>query len=744
MIGKRVAEMAALVVGFFCIYAIGRLLAAKVLKKAVKGGPFSEKRLSFWITMACLILAVFSQCMGIPFLHWIFLAPAVLALGIEGFAPFQRRKPFYVVVCIFGVVCSFAMAARVFSDYEFVRGLLGDGSMALTVKNTWLMLLVWCTVAQLGMLGSQLKFAGNMPTDRWMALPGYALGGACLIPAFCWLIVIYGMQSEDMLWEIVVSFITQPVHILNILLVIALVLSILFLLGNGLGTLVNVLLLGILFLANYIKLTYHSTFFSWFDVLQIKEMFLIAKDFMTTALWILVIAAVVVAVALIVVFRKQIGHFLKPHCAPLKGLLWLGVFVLLAVGIQKSVFDELALYPRTWENKMINVRDNGLIVNLIFDINTLKEAVIEKPGDYSEERAAGLSQEFSELNTAEESDIRPDVILILSESLFDLSAVPGIELDTKINATIEKYSTTDLVSPRFGGYTSAIEFEALTGMTLAFLPDALTPYTTYFNSSDEAFPSVVADFNENGYFTQAMHPNLADFYNRSVVYNSFGFDDYKSITAFQNVPQDMMTENGWVKDEYLGQRIIEELENSDGPQFLFGITMEGHYVSVDKYAETEVHVVDGEMSEQELHEIEQQAQSYYETDRMIAALIDYMDHTDRPTLLYVFGDHLPPITYLSTGGFVADKENKYTTSFVRYSNYKELDSLAEKISPNQIAAVMMHDAGIEHSSYFDYIYSLQDTYPVVQKEFVDMDSSDFDTYRFIQYDLMFGKKYLAQ
>ena len=56
---------------------------------------------------------------------------------------------------------------------------------------------------------------------------------------------------------------------------------------------------------------------------------------------------------------------------------------------------------------------------------------------------------------------------------------------------------------------------------------------------------------------------------------------------------------------------------------------------------------------------------------------------------------------------------------------------------------MLIDAEVEHSSYWDYIYSLRDQYPVIQKEFISSDAEEnLETYRFIQYDLMFGKKWL--
>ena len=67
------------------------------------------------------------------------------------------------------------------------------------------------------------------------------------------------------------------------------------------------------------------------------------------------------------------------------------------------------------------------------------------------------------------------------------------------------------------------------------------------------------------------------------------------------------------------------------------------------------------------------------------------------------------------------------------------------MTPNQIAPQILRDAEIEYSSYFDYIYSLREKYPVIQKEFgIDPQQEEIKTYELIQYDLLFGEKYLLE
>ncbi len=366
---------------------------------------------------------------------------------------------------------------------------------------------------------------------------------------------------------------------------------------------------------------------------------------------------------------------------------------------------------------------------------------MEEPENYGKETAEQLRGDFDAYRS-EVTETKPDVILVQVESWFDIQRVPGITLERNINENFREYCTVDLISPRYGGYTSAVEFEALTGMSLAFLPDEITPYTTYFNNAQDEFPSVVREFEKSGYYTKVIHPDLPAFYNRDVVYESMGFDEYQAISSFADVPDSEKTENGWVKDSYLAEYTIKELEESEDPQFIFLMTMEEHYVSVEKYADIEIKV-EADISADERYAVEQQVQSYYNTAKLVERLIKYADSTDRPTLLYFYGDHLPPVSYLSSSGYLDDIENKYSTMLCVYSNYEEL-TLEESITPNQLAARMLRDAEVEHSSYFDYIYFLGESYPVIHKEFVDASGEDFDLYRFIQYDMMFGERYLIE
>lgn len=562
---------------------------------------------------------------------------------------------------------------------------------------------------------------------------------------FVVLITKAGYYADKTVMQTVMSYFTGAQQLINILLLVCICFVFISLLGRGIGGILSVVLCLFICITNYIKIVYHDSFFSWLDLFQAKELFLIGKEFITPLILALIILAVVALCAVIFVFRKRIAGILKPKILPVQLAAALVFTALMLIGIDKNTFANLNMFPRTWENVKVNVLNNGFVVNLWYDYKNVKNAKLKEPSDYSEKTAQNLNVEFiNQSDNRTESNEQPTVIVILAESLFDFDDMPGIVFSDDTDATLDKYSGTKLISPRYGGYTSAVEFEVLTGLTLALMPEGLTPYTTYFNNTNDRFPSVPLCFKENGYITKAVHPNLPAFYNRDKVYVQLGFDEFISIVDFADCTLDDKTVNGWVKDNALGDKIIEQIQSSDDPQFIFAITMEAHYVNQDKFDEPQIKVVSDEfgLDEKQINELEQQAVSYKDTDEMIKKLIEYMDAEDKPILLYVFGDHLPPLTSFSKTGYLNDVYNKYTTRYVAYSNYKNIATNDEYITTNQIAAQVIIDSGIEHPAYFDYIFSLRDTMPVLHKEFIDINSTDLETYKFIQYDIMFGDRYL--
>lgn len=728
----------------FLTYLIVKNTPSSNIPKCFRVRLYGETNKASRLTPIFLVIFIIIF-FAFPFLNYIFLVLMfVFPFSIMGMSSnvlsLERNK--YKLVAMFLASCILIFLIRI--NAVQMQNLQNYNVEQKRLFVSFHVILFWGLNLELHSLFYKSSFASNKDKNK----PSYFSLESLLIISFLMLIVFIrvfsrlGFRSNMGLLESIISFFSNPIHILNLYFLLFILMCFWGLFGCGLGLFLSIITVAFLFFSNFLKLKYHDTFFSWFDLFQIKEMFLIGREFLSSKMLVLVIIFFTVLIFSLVKYRKWFSIF-RPVLSPFIAFSSMLSLVSLLYMLFHGSFQTLDIYSRTWENEKVNVQYNGLVINQILNLQNIKDAIIKKPENYTLDYTLKLKNEFKALNTMPLSQKKPDVILILAESYFDLDSVDGISLSQEVGSTMRQYSPAKLLSPRFGGYTSAIEFEALTGLSLAFFPNSLTPYTTYFNNPEVEFPSIVQEFGNNGYITKAMHPDLPAFYNRTIAYPALGFQEYLALSDFERTKENT-TENGWLKNEAFGDRILQELESENTPQFIFAMTMEEHYVTLEKYPETEVKLQSSGISEKDRKELEQQAQSYLNTNRMIKKIIDYMDNTDQPTLLYVFGDHLPPIDALGVLGYTEDLYKKYTTGLAMYSNYKEIVVEPEYITPNQIATQILYDSGIPHNSYFDYLYTLREGYPVIHKEFINVDGNpDLDLYRFIQYDIMFGNRWLV-
>ena len=181
------------------------------------------------------------------------------------------------------------------------------------------------------------------------------------------------------------------------------------------------------------------------------------------------------------------------------------------------------------EPSMWTTRGNGLFLN--FSV-CLKYMRVEQPETYSEEALAALagsapSDPAAVSAAGEDGMIRPvNVIVIMNESLSDLSVLPGVESNTDAMPFLRSLTENTIkgyaYSSVFGGTTANSEYEFLTGNTTAFLPAGTVPYQMYVSDGD---PTLVGQMAALGYRTVAAHPYRSSGWSRPSVYRDFGFDE---------------------------------------------------------------------------------------------------------------------------------------------------------------------------------------------------------------------------
>ncbi len=209
--------------------------------------------------------------------------------------------------------------------------------------------------------------------------------------------------------------------------------------------------------------------------------------------------------------------------------------------------DRLNIIPMMWDQTE-NYRHNGF--TMAFALN-LPMANVSAPAGYMGDAINGIETPIVPAGTTHRG--KPDVIVIMSESLFDPTRLPNVTFSADPMPTMRAIQSGNIMSPEFGGMTANVEFEALTGFSNAFLPYGSIPYQQYIR---DPIPSLATFFKGEGYVSRAIHPFQSWFWNRSAVYKAFGFDTFRSE---EKLPA--MTKRGiFTSDEALTKEIMRQAD----------------------------------------------------------------------------------------------------------------------------------------------------------------------------------------
>ena len=278
-------------------------------------------------------------------------------------------------------------------------------------------------------------------------------------------------------------------------------------------------------------------------------------------------------------------------------------------------------------------------------------------------------------------EAKPNVIVIQLESFFDPKTVKGLTLkeDPVPNFTAfkEEFPSGYFTVPALGAGTANTEFEVLTGIRSAYFGAGEYPYKTTVNRIPCV--SMCSLFAEKGYSTYAIHNNTAAFYDRMNVYDQMGFDHFTPMEFMYDLEK---TPTGWAKDTTLPADIMKCLDDSEGSDFVFTISVQGHGRYPDEPYDKDVDHVTMSYVEPE---IEQPFHYYlnqiYEMDQMIGELKETLDARGEDYILLLYGDHLPSLDITDeklSGG------NVFQTEYILVNNMEldmpDLDIAASEVS----------------------------------------------------------------
>ena len=399
-----------------------------------------------------------------------------------------------------------------------------------------------------------------------------------------------------------------------------------------------------------------------------------------------------------------------------------GIFAILYAGY----FAPFAPLPRsdagwTWQTAYYR---HGFLASSVETCRLLGDAVIQ-PAGYDEAALPDIAAAAERPNA--ETDDRPDILLILSESLYDFSLVTDLQADAELMPVINALPNAvrgHTVSANVGGGTNVTEYEMLTSNS-----PMLVPTVTPFNGLDFSDAnSVVGYLKSLGYTTMAAHPYAASNYNRDVVWQQLGFDETHFMQDFPT--QETYGARPYQTDSatYRDWQALYEAMPADKPRFSFLVSIQTHgdYTMNDDtqnlvHAATDYGAFD--------HTMDEYLSCVQMSDAAFGELCEYFTdlyaRTGRKVIVAMAGDHAPSfVTHVSDPALGQGSELtllQRSTPFVIWANYPlpHADAAQNPADPlNRMDMVMLtptllEQAGLPLSDYYRYLLTLKDTAPVV-------------------------------
>jgi hypothetical protein len=233
---------------------------------------------------------------------------------------------------------------------------------------------------------------------------------------------------------------------------------------------------------------------------------------------------------------------------------------------------------------------------------------------------------------------RPDIIVILSESLFEPSLLCGMRDQPVLKnlARMLPAKQDGLEVPVFGNRTLQSEFEVLSGTPLKHFPKSVFSYYDLLKHPIDALPRTLKDM---GYATHALHPNYSSYWNRHTVYPQMGIDYFHQVTSFVK-PDDYSTP--WhVSDQRL-MEVATRLLRDDQDSFLFIATIANH--GPWNFEPKKPFPVPADLLDDKVRDsLRDYIGRAIDADEAIAWLTRYLAKRKKPTLVVVFGDHMPAL-----------------------------------------------------------------------------------------------------
>ena len=438
--------------------------------------------------------------------------------------------------------------------------------------------------------------------------------------------------------------------------------------------------------------------------------------------------------------------------------------------------------PQPW-NPIADATSNGPAINFLQLAHT---KIMDKPEDYSEETMTKIAKKYSKeadsINQSRTTNLTDNtVIMVLSETFSDPTRVPGVSFaeDPIPNIRQIKNETTSglMLSPGYGGGTANIEYQALTGLsmanysaTLSIAYQQLVPGQKWDQSLNQLWNEKTGEDS-----SVAFHAYNRNMYFRDINYKKFGFSKFYATDGKPKLTNLYPIDSAWyASDESFYSQVLKKMQSSDGNKFYQVVTMQNHMPYEDIYADNQFKELDTSenLQENERLNIETYTKGLNYTDQSTQDFLNALNNIDRPITVIFYGDHLPGIystAYSDSDNILGLHETDY---FIWSNNASsaagtKLDNASSAYtSSNYFSAQLASHLNAKVSPYLAFLTEMHQAIPAMsvpsaaggspdkpvylnaagarisEKDLSEEAKTLLHNYKLIQYDMSAGKNYL--
>lgn len=448
------------------------------------------------------------------------------------------------------------------------------------------------------------------------------------------------------------------------------------------------------------------------------------------------------------------------------------VMVCLAVGELTSLNAAAGLQGEKGESQAMRNQRLGLLAGLY---SVFCQSAMEQPDTYSEDGMNRLLLQIAaEAGPAAAQEVKPNVILLMSESFFDPTILPGVRFTDdpvpNFHALSEQWPHGSFYSNTYAGGTGNVEMEIFTGIPSGLLGAGESLTTLSEPGAYGRLPSLARAFGGQGYETLFLHAYSDELYGRAHNIPLLGFDE---ILYQKDFTVERTLAGGYTSDETLVEQLIACFEEKEGPLFCYGLTMENHqpYFTGKFDHPAPVGVNAQTLTQEENGMLEALTHGLWDADAALGKLVDYFSTVEEPVILVFLGDHLPGLSldggdtiyarlgWSTTGDTSAwdsqEMKQMHRTDFLVWNNYQAQLDVPEQVSCSSLGSMLLDLAGVDKPLYFQWVeQSLDEVFLYRERLFIAGDGTPYPEppedcqetvarWENIVYDMLGGEQYIT-